>query len=144
MLILTAVPIPVFGFVYLNSESPIFFFDVPELSDFWEFFGLGIAYILLVAQYFMFQKEIKRIADSSDDLPMKLKYYSKSSFRRFGLLLVASLIAALGLFLFGNAGYTIAFSIALLFFSIAKPTPDRIIRALKLQGEDKDLVNGLK
>jgi hypothetical protein len=47
---------------------------------------------------------------------------------------MAALIAALGLFLFGNAGYTIAFAVALLFFSVAKPTPDRIIRVFEIKG----------
>ncbi|MCH6235407.1 hypothetical protein MMU05_15680 [Aquiflexum sp. AIY15W] len=144
VLIMIAIPIPFFGFVYLNSESPIFFFNVPQLPGFWEYFGLGTVFTLLLAQFVVFQKESKGIVNSNYDLPIKLHSYSKASFKRFGLLLVAALISALGLFLFENPGYTVSFAIALLFFSVAKPSPDRIIRSLKLVGEEKELVNGLK
>lgn len=144
VLIMIAIPIPFFGFVYINSESPIFFFEVPQLAEFWEYFGLVMVFTFLIAQFVVFQKESKSIVNSNYELPIKLHSYSKASYRRFGLLLLAALISALGLFLFENPGYTVAFAIALLFFSVAKPSPDRIIRSLKLKGEEKELVNGLK
>lgn len=144
MLILIAVPIPVFGFVYLNTESPIFFFNVPQLSEYWEYLGLGIVFSFLVAQFTVFQKECKSIVTSTFDFPIKLISYSKASSKRFGLLLIAGLVSALGLFLFGNPGFTVAFAVTLLFFSIAKPSPERIIRSLKLKGEEKDTILGLK
>ena len=144
MLIMIAIPIPFFGFVYLNSENPIFFFEIPQGTEFWEYFGLGMVFTLLIAQYVFFKKETKTIVVSPSELPAKLTSYSKASFKRFGILFVAALVAAAGLLLFGNAGYTIAFAVTLVFFSAAKPSPDRIIRSLKLKGEEKDLVNGLK
>lgn len=144
MLIMIAIPIPFFGFVYLNSENPIFFFEIPQVTEFWEYFGLGMVFTLLIAQYVFFKKETKTIVVSPSELPAKLTSYSKASFKRFGILFVAALVAAAGLLLFGNAGYTIAFAVTLVFFSAAKPSPDRIIRSLKLKGEEKDLVNGLK
>ncbi|MCL6259119.1 hypothetical protein M3O96_08475 [Aquiflexum sp. TKW24L] len=144
VLIMIAVPIPFFGFVYLNSENPIFFFEIPQLSEFWEYFLLAIGFTFLIAQYFVFHKETKIISTSDKDMAGKMNAFSEAVFKRFWYLFITALIAALGLFLFGNPGYTVAFAITLLFFSIAKPTPDRIIRALKLKGEEKDQVNALK
>ena len=144
VLILIAVPIPFFGFVYLNYENPMFFFEVPELSEFWEYLGLGLVFTFLIAQYVVFQKDIKSIVGSFFELDRKLESYSKAAIKRFGILFVAALIAAGGLFLFGNAGYTVAFAVTLLFFSIAKPSPERIISSLKLKGEEKDLIMSLK
>lgn len=144
VLIMIAIPIPFFGFVYLNTENPIFFFEVPQLTGFWEYFGLGLVFTFLIAQYYSFQKDSKNIEKSSFGLEKKLEAYSKASFNRFRILFVSGLVAAAGLFLFGNAGYTIAFAVTLVFFSAAKPTPERIIRALKLKGEEKDQVMGLK
>lgn len=144
VLILIAIPIPIFGFVYLNSESPLFFFNVPQLAEFWEYLGLGLVFTFLIAQSVVFQKDKKIILHSDFDLPTKLNSYSQASVKRFGLLLLTSLVAAIGLFLFENPGFTVAFAIALLFFSVAKPSPDRIIRSLKLAGEEKEIVNGLK
>jgi hypothetical protein len=144
VLIMIAVPIPFFGFVYLNSQNPIFFFHIPQLAEFWENLGLGIVFTFLLAQYFVFQKETKIISTSARNLTEKMNAFSGSVFKRYGYLFISALIAALGLFLFGNPGYTLAFAVTLLFFSIAKPTPDRIIKALRLKGEEKELVNALK
>jgi hypothetical protein len=144
VLVLIVVPIPFFGFVYLNSQNPIFYFDVPQLSGFWECFSLGVLFTLLLAQYFLYQQNVKRISNSSLNLHEKMELFSNASFKRYGLLFLASLLASLGLFLFSNTTFTFGFAISLLFFSIAKPTPDRIIRALRLKGEEKELVIGLK
>jgi len=144
VLVMIAIPIPFFGFVYLNSENPIVFLEIPQMAEFWEYFGLGMVFTLLIAQYVIFQKETKYIVASGSDLNRKLFSYSKVSVKRFKILFFAALMAAGGLLLFGNAGFTIAFAITLVFFSAAKPSPDRIIRSLKLKGEEKDLVDGLK
>lgn len=144
VLLMIALPIPFFGFVYLNSESPIFFFEVPQLAEFWEYFGLGLVFTFLIAQSVVFQKDNKVILNSDFDLATKLLSYSRASVKRFGLLLLTSFVAAIGLLLFENPGFTVAFAIALVVFSVAKPSPDRIIRSLKLVGEEKEIVNGLK
>jgi hypothetical protein len=144
VLMFIILPIPLFGFVYLNSQNPIFYFDIPHISAFWEYLGLGLVFLLLVAQYIFFQTTIKKIRLFDANLEARLEFYADACIKRFTLLFIITLVAAVGLFLFENAGYTIAFAICLFFFSIAKPSPDRLISSLKLKGEEKNRVNDLK
>ncbi|WP_231955376.1 hypothetical protein [Aquiflexum balticum] len=144
VLILIAIPIPFFAVVYLNSQNSTFSFDLPELSTFWDSFGLGLVVSILFLQYFNFQTSIKRILRGNLDLETKLALYSQATMQRFWILFVSTFISALGLLFFDNPGFTMAFAVTLLFFSLGKPSPDRIVKSLKLKGEEKDKVLGMK
>lgn len=144
VLILIAIPIPFFGVVYLNSQNTTISFDLPELSSFWDSFGLGLVFSILGIQYFYFQTAIKRILKGNLELETKLALYSQATMQRFWILFISTFICALGLLFFNNPGFTMAFAITLLFFSIGKPSPDRIVKSLKLNGEEKDKVLGMK
>lgn len=143
MLILIAIPIPFFAVTYLNSQNSTFSIDLPDVSPFWDSFGLGLVVSILVIHYFNFHTAIKRIINGNFDLETKMSLYSQATMLRFYMLFVTTLICAAGILFFENAGYTVAFAVTLIFFSLGKPTPDRIIRLLKLKGEEKDKVNGL-
>jgi hypothetical protein len=144
VLILIAIPIPFFAVTYLNSLNSIFSINLPEVSPFWDSFGLGMVVLILIVHYFNFHSAIKRIQLGNFDLQTKLALYSQATQLRFYILFVASLLCATGLLFFENAGYTIVFAVILLFFSLGKPSPDRIVRLLKLKGEEKDKVMELK
>jgi hypothetical protein len=58
--------------------------------------------------------------------------------------LLSSLLSSLGLFLFENNGYIMAYALTLVFLSLGKPTLDRIVRLLKLKGEEKERVIRIK
>lgn len=144
VLILMAIPIPFFAITYLNSLNSIFSINLPEVSSFWDSFGLGMVVLILIIHYFNFHSAIKRIPLGNFDLETKMRLYSDATRLRFYILFVASLLCAGGLLFFDNAGYTISFAVILLFFSLGKPSPDRIVRLLKLKGEEKDKVMELK
>jgi hypothetical protein len=144
VLILIAIPIPFFAVVYLNSQNSTISFDLPELSTFWDSFGLGLAVSILFFQYFNFQTSIKRILQGNLDLENKLALYSQATIQRFWILFVSTFISAMGLLFFDNPGFTMAFAVTLLFFSLGKPSPDRIVKSLKLKGEEKEKVLGMK
>lgn len=144
MLILIAIPIPFFAVAYLNSQNKTFSINLPEVPPFWDSFGLGLGVSILVVHYFNFQAAIKRIQNGSYDLETKVSLYAQATLLRFYLLFATTLICATGLLFFDNKGYTIAFAVTLLFFSLGKPTPDRIVKLLKLNGEEKEKVLELK
>ncbi len=144
VLILMAIPIPFFAVTYLNSLNSIFSINLPEVSPFWDSFGLGMVVLILILHYFNFHSGIKRIQQGNFDLETKMALYSQATLLRFYILFIASLLCAAGLLFFENAGYTITFAVILLFFSLGKPSPDRIVKLLKLKGEEKDKVMELK
>lgn len=144
VLILIAIPLPFFAFVFLSSQNGSLHFDLPALPLFLESFGLGIAFAILVVQYFTFQSAIKSILAGDFELEKKVKMYSKATMLRFWVLFVSIFLSAAGLLFFQNSGYTIAFAISLVFMSLGKPTPDRIVRLLRLKGEDRAEIEELK
>ncbi len=143
VLILMAIPIPFFALVYLYQESGSRSWDLPQFSSFWESFGLSLIGLLLALHYFNFHQKIKTAIDNPA-LVTKLRLYGSATVTRFWMLFLCAILCAIGLLLFSNAGYTIAFAVTLVFFSLGKPTPDRIVRLLKLKGAEREEVEKLK
>lgn len=135
VLILMIFALPIFGMIYLFQTSGKLELNLPNLP-FWmnQLLALGI-FLLLIAQVFLFQKRISVINPSSD-LLVKLTQYSDATKQRYYILFVVSLLCAVGLLLFGSAIYNGLFALVLLFFSIGKPNPNRINKALKLREAD--------
>jgi len=144
VLILIAIPLPFFAFVYLSSQNGTLDFNLPELPVFWESLGLGIAFAVLFVQYITFQSAIKKILAGDFELEKRVKLYSGATISRFMVLFASIFLSAVGLLFFENSGYTIAFAVSLVFMSLGKPTPDRIIRLLRLKGDDRAKIEELK
>jgi hypothetical protein len=144
VLILIAIPIPFFAIIFLSSQNGTIDFDIPEFPAFWDYLGLVFVFALLGLHYIVFHSEINKINTRNFDLESKVKMYAKATISRFWILFVSVFICAAGLLFFKNSGYTIAFAITLVFSSLGKPTPDRIIRLLRLKGEEKEEIEKLK
>jgi drug/metabolite transporter (DMT)-like permease len=144
VLILMAIPIPFFAIIFLSSQNGTLDYDIPEFPAFWDYFGLGFVYALLGLHYIAFHSAINKINAGNFELEKKVKMYANATIFRFWVLFVSVFICAAGLLFFKNSGYTIAFAITLVFSSLGKPTPDRIIRLLRLKGEEKEEIGELK
>ncbi|AFL86166.1 hypothetical protein Belba_3676 [Belliella baltica DSM 15883] len=143
-LILIACSIPFFAVVYLYSQSESITrtsYNLPEIAD---FILLGLIYVLLAFHYWNFHNAIKSILVLNPDLETKITLYEQATIRRFWILLLSSILCPLGLLLFENNGYIIAYALTLVFLSLGKPTPDRIVRLLRLKGEEKERVIRIK
>lgn len=144
VLILIAIPIPFFAFAYLHAQEGTLDWDLPHIPAFWDSFLLGFVFAILALHYIRFHNGIKEAMTGEWDLEEKVRRYAAATMQRFWVLFVAGLICAFGLMWFDNAGYTIAFAITLVFSSLGKPTPDRIIRLLRLKGEERETIELLK
>ncbi|NHE55581.1 hypothetical protein G9Q97_02005 [Cyclobacterium sp. GBPx2] len=140
VLLLIAVPLPFFSFAYLYTSSGNMQFDMPALPQILSHVIFGLVGFLLFFQYYAFRKKIMLIRNAPATLNEKLTHYGKATFGRYWSLFWAGLLSAVGLFIFDNQLFTIAYALNLIFISIGKPTPDRIIKALKLKKEEKDMV----
>ena len=56
------------------------------------------------------------------------------------LLFLVGVLSSLGLLFSGNAGFVVVFALTLVFFSLGKPSPDRMARLMKLKKEDRELL----
>jgi hypothetical protein len=144
VLILIAIPIPFFAIAYLHSQNGTLSWELPEIPAFWETSLLITVYFLLAWHYLRFHASIKNAATGGFALNDKVRIYAAATMQRFWILFLVGIICALGLIFFDNPGYTLAFAISLVFSSLGKPTPDRIIRLLRLKGEEKDEIEQLK
>jgi hypothetical protein len=139
VLMLMLVALPLFGMIYLYHNSGNLDWELPEIPGFVHGILSGGGTALLVIQYFLFHKKLK-VSFQSKELLQKVKIYSNATRERFFILFVCSLIATVGLLFFGNPYFIILFAVTLVFFSLAKPTPDRMGRLMKLKKEDRDLI----
>jgi hypothetical protein len=144
VLLLIILPLPVFGFVYLYSQRRLFEIEVPELSWWWESFLLGIQTFLLLFQGYLFRTGIGRIHRQDLALEERVAVYGRKTLLRFWILFASAILSAAGLLLFDHAIFTVTFAITLVLLSLFKPAPDRVVRILKLKGEEKEAVMDLR
>lgn len=94
---------------------------------------------MLVIQYVVFHKKIKT-GFQQTVLVEKVKIYTQATGQRFLILFAVSVLATVGLLLNENPLFTLIFAVTMVFFSLAKPSPDRMARLMKLKKEDRELV----
>lgn len=140
VLLLIAFPLPVFALVYLYTTSNTTSIELPVLPAFLNYLILGLASALLIFQYTGFRNAMNIMRDNPRSIEEKMDGYAKATLSRFWILFWIGIICATGLLFYENPGFTVAYAVSLMFVSIGKPTPDRIVRILRLKGEEKDMV----
>jgi hypothetical protein len=140
VLILTAVPLPFFSFSYLYTTGGTMQLAIPSLPPIFSPLLLWTVIGLLLLQTIQFRKEIRAINAQPNPITEKFKAYAVASHKRFYILFAVGFLSAAGLLIYEMPGFTITYAVCLVFVSLGKPTPDRIIRGLRLKGEEKDLV----
>lgn len=143
-LIMMAIPLPFFALAYLVTTSSTISYQAPQLPLILDTILLTLVIVMLGLHYINFQKAIKTARNHSASLEEKITRYAQATMSRFWVLFVVVFICAGGLLVYNNPGYTISFAVALVFFSLGKPTPDRIIRLLKLKSDEREMVEELK
>ncbi|WP_057939825.1 hypothetical protein [Algoriphagus resistens] len=139
ILILLVLVLPIFGMIYLYQSTGKATWNLPELPLLVDQFLSGAGIGLLLAQYLLFRKKVQAVFQT-EDLLVKLKIYANATRERYIMLFVAALICSAGLLFFGSAIYNVVFAGVLFFFSVAKPTPERIKTLLKLNKEDAEVI----
>ena len=131
--------LPAFGMVYLYQQSGSLS-GVATALPAWISYGLlGAGVSLLGFQYLLFHQKIKQ-SFQQKSLLGKVKLYTAATRQRFGFLFLVSLVSTSGLLVTGSAGFVLLFTLTLVFFSLGKPSPDRMARLMKLKKEDRELL----
>jgi magnesium-transporting ATPase (P-type) len=138
-LIILLIALPAFGMVYLYHNSGSISKDLPQLSGFPNGFLMTFSVTLLVGQYWAFHVNLKK-SFAQTELLEKVKIYTKATSQRFLFLFLVSICSTIGLLFSGNPLFIIIFALTLVFFSLAKPSPDRMTRLMKLKKEDREIL----
>ena len=139
LLIMLGLSLPVFGIVYLYYNSGNLNWNLPILPKSMEFGLIAMGFLLLLTQWFLYKKKFRSVFKVKD-LYKKMFIYSQASLQRIHILTISCFLDAAGLLLFKNPLFVVFFAVTLVFFSLAKPTPDRIIRTMKLDKSSGDLI----
>lgn len=143
-LILIAIPLPFFAFAYLYTQSPIMDLNLPDANGFWGGFSLTFLITLLAGHYLVFHANLSKAKKQSLTITEKVEIYAKATMLRFWFLFGIAIWGSFALLITENPLFTIILAINLIFFSLGKPSPDRIVRLLKLKGEEREQVQELK
>jgi hypothetical protein len=138
-LVILILSLPIFGGVYLYHNSATINKDLPQLDVLVQVALLGLGFLLLGLHYVLFHKKIKQ-SFSQENMLDKVSLYCSATRQRFFLLFLVSVLSSLGLLFSGNPGFVVIFAITLVFFSLGKPSPDRMARLMKLKKEDRELL----
>ncbi|MDA0315328.1 MAG: hypothetical protein O3A40_08525 [Bacteroidetes bacterium] len=128
--------LPAFGIVYLYQQSGSLSQTLPSWA---QYLLLGGGVLLLGVQYLLFHQKIKQSFQQVSLLD-KVGLYSSATRQRFMFLFLVSVLSTVGLFLTGSPGFVLLFTLTLVFFSLGKPSPDRMVRLMKLKKEDRELL----
>ncbi|PZX52097.1 hypothetical protein LV84_03505 [Algoriphagus ratkowskyi] len=139
IMILLVLVLPVFGMVYLYQSSGELTWNLPELPLLVGQILTGLGVGLVLVQHILFRKRVKLVFQT-DELLAKLKIYANATRERYLILFLVALLCSAGLLFFGSAIYNVIFATALFFFSVGKPTPDRIKSLMKLNKEDAEVI----
>ena len=131
--------LPAFGTVYLYQQSGRFTQILHLLPTWAQYILLGAGVLLLILQYVLFHQKIKQ-SFQQELLLEKVGLYASATRQRFLVLFLVSLISTACLYLSGSPGFVFLFTLALVFFSLGKPSPDRMVRLMKLKKEDRELL----
>jgi ACR3 family arsenite efflux pump ArsB len=139
VLVLMIFALPLFGMVYLYFTSGNLNWGLPVLPDsvFWSLVVFNL--VTLVVQYILFHQKI-RLTFQIEDLESKSKIYLSATRSRFLILFLVSIFSSVGLLFFKSPAFVFLFAVTLVFFSLAKPSPDRMSRLMKLKKEQRDLL----
>ncbi|MGY6520706.1 MAG: hypothetical protein ACXIUD_03195 [Mongoliitalea sp.] len=143
-LILIAIPLPFFAFAYLYTQSPVMELNLPEENGFWGGFSLTFLITLLAGHYFVFHSKLGKAKSAELEINQKVQIYADATMLRFWFLFGIAIWGSFSLMITENPMFTIVLAINLIFSSLGKPSPDRIVRLLKLKGEERQQVEELK
>ena len=136
---LLLIDLPLFGIVYLYHNSGNLHWDLPTFPVFLHGILVGAGITLLIVQYVLFHKQLKAALEEIS-LVEKVKIYTQATLQRFILLFLVSILSTFGLLVYQSPWYILLFAVCLVFFSLGKPSPDRIARLVKVKKEDREIL----
>lgn len=138
-LICLLLALPLFGLVYLYQQAGNLDKSIPQLPVFAQSILLVASLVLLAVHYFLFHRRIKATF-AQEELSAKILGYLAATKQRHSLLFFVAVASSLGLLFSSNPGFVVVFALALVFFSLGKPSPDRMMRLLRLKKQDRELL----
>lgn len=103
-------------------------------------YGLPVLGVLLaLTAHFRFRKYLE-LMSKEKSLPERLKEYGKKLSVYYYYVAASSVVWVLGLYLTTSSIFIIGYVLLLFFLSFQRPTPEKYVKDLALEGEDKKII----
>lgn len=141
--LMVGVPLIIFCISYINFQEQGGL--IPTTTENFQFtlhvLIPALTIISLIYAYVSYKKQLKQ-KNLKIPLTDKLLFFYHKSIHKYTFLVIANMLPIAGLFLAGEQVFAALYAIALIAFSLNRPTPHRIIRDLKLNKEEQQkLIN---
>lgn len=137
------VGLPLAAFIYLYLEidkrGRQGVMKDPELSEILIYILPTLAIVTAGLAFLQYRRAIPKVKEIAD-FRQKLDAFSQALIQKYALLEFSSIISVVGIYLTADVIYIALYLFMLLFLSLHRPTVYRIVRDLKLKGEEKEIV----
>ena len=134
--ILIALPLVGFCYAYLQYEAQGGLLPTEQFSIVHIAIILGT--VLSLAFAFWWYRRSMQQVDNEWPFQQKLQFFYHRIREKYALFMVANSLAALGLYLTGEQLFAAVYTIALIAFSIHRPTPRRVVNDLQLSKSEQN------
>lgn len=142
---MVGIPLLIFAWTYLNLKTlfPFPIFEDPITGPLLHFI-IFLSVVFLVTKAFKNYQQQMAAADftgstapKEQQVIEKANLFLNASLSFYWFLTYSTVLVLIGFYLSVEEIYIGAYSILLILFSIKRPTPDRMIKEMKLKKEDK-------
>lgn len=136
--LIVGVPLMLFCILYLKFEGQGGLQQTTQ-GNFNFFLHALIPLITLacIAGAYVYYRKSRKQVKQKAPLKEKLLFFYRISLIQYGILFAANMLPVIGLYLSGEQIFPALYAIALVAFSINRPTLHRIIKALRLNKEER-------
>lgn len=135
-----------FVWVYLNlpAITPNIIFSVPAYRPYLHGLFLLGSLALLIWSLVQYRKSIKDPGAFSgpeniqEKVIAKVSFFRATSLKLYLLLTLSTLLVVAGFYLSARPEYAAAYSVLLIVFSLYRPTPERMMKDMKMKKEERD------
>jgi len=136
-----APPLVAFVWLYLESKagniSPLL--DNESTISVFSFICPILIIGLIVSAFFLFKSGLRRI-NPSIQLIERMKNYTRLSIVLFGMLEMGLILSVVGYYITQKDIFLAMYFVVLIFFSLYKPTLQRIVGHLNIKGDERDFI----
>jgi hypothetical protein len=138
---IVGIPLALFVFLYLEIEKGgrQGLIEGSPTADMLSYVLPTISIVLAGVAFMMYRSNLLTIR-THPDFKTRLDEYSSALIKKYSMIEISSIIAIVGIYLTANVIYIAVYLLLLLYLSLHRPTNYRIVRDLKLKGEEKDMV----
>lgn len=139
--LLVGVPLMLFCILYLKFEGQGGLQQTAQGNfSFFLHALIPLTTLACIAGAYVYYRKSRKQVKPETPLREKLLFFYRISMIQYGILFAANMLPVIGLYLSGEQLFPALYAVALVAFSINRPTIHRLIKALRLNKEERHII----